>query len=76
MVAYTSRSNNEIESCYSLYKGECLAIVWAISHFHCYLFDIEFTLITDHQPLRWLMESDKLIGRLAHLALILQEYDF
>jgi hypothetical protein len=32
--------------------------------------------VIDHQPLKWLMESDKLIGKLARWALILMEYDF
>ena len=32
--------------------------------------------MTDHQPLKWLMESDKLTGKLARWALLLQEYDF
>ena len=71
VVAYASRSNNEAESRYSSYEGECLAVVWAVSHFRCYLFGTKFTLITDHQPLRWLMESDKLTGKLAHWAFIL-----
>ena len=32
--------------------------------------------MTDNQPLKWLMESDKLTGKLAGWALLLQEYDF
>jgi hypothetical protein len=32
--------------------------------------------VIDHQPLKWLMESDKLIGKLAWWALMLMEYDF
>jgi hypothetical protein len=32
--------------------------------------------VTDHQPLKWLMESDKLTGKLARWALMLMEYDF
>ena len=32
--------------------------------------------MTDHQPLKWLMESDKLTEKLARWALLLQEYDF
>ena len=32
--------------------------------------------MTDHQPLWWLLESDKLIGKFARWALLLQEYDF
>jgi hypothetical protein len=76
VIAYASRSNNAAESRYSSYEGECLAAVWAVAHFRCYLFGTTFTLITDHQPLKWLMESDKLTGKLARWALILQEYDF
>ena len=32
--------------------------------------------MTDHQPLKWLMELDKLIVKLARWALLLQEYNF
>ncbi len=76
VVAYASHSNNVAESHYSLYEGECLIAVWAIAHFRCYLFGTQFTLVTDHQPLKWLMEFDKLTGMLAGWALILQKYDF
>ncbi len=60
MVAYASCSNNVAESSYSSYEGKCLATVWAVTHFRCYLFGTQFTLITDHQLFKWLMESDKL----------------
>jgi len=76
VVAYASRSNNTAESRYSSYEGECLATVRAVAHFRCYLFGTQFTLVTDHQPLKWLMESNKLTGKLARWALILHEYDF
>jgi hypothetical protein len=71
VVVYASRLNNVAESRYSFYKGECLAMVWAVTHFRCYLFGTQFTLVTDHQPLKWLMEFDKLTGKLAWWALIL-----
>lgn len=48
----------------------------AVAHFSCYLFGTLFTLVTDHQPLKWLMESDKLTQKLARWALVLEEYDF
>ncbi len=76
VVAYASRLNNAAKSCYNSYEGECLATMWAITHFKCYLFGTQFTLVTDHQPLKWLMESDKLTGKLTWSTLILQEYDF
>jgi hypothetical protein len=76
VIAYTSWSNNNVEAQYSSYEGEYLAATWAIAHFRCYLYGNEFLLVTDHQPLKWLMESDKLSGKLAPWALMLMEYDF
>ena len=76
VIAYASRSNNKAESNYSSYKGECLAVVWAVIHFRPYLYGTNFTLYTDHQPIKWLMTNDKLTGKLARWALILQEYEF
>ena len=76
VVAYASRSNNAAKAKYSSYEGECLAAVWAVAHFRCYLYGNPFTLVIDHQPLKWLMDSDKLTGKLARWALMLQEYEF
>jgi hypothetical protein len=76
VIAYASRSNNNAEAQYNSYEGECLAAIWAIAHFRCYMYGNEFLLVTDHQPLKWLMESDKLTGKLARWALMLMEYDF
>ena len=76
VVAYASRSNNAVEAKYSLYEGECLAAVWAMAHFRCYLYGNPFTLVKDHQPLKWLIDSDKLTSKLARWALMLQEYQF
>jgi hypothetical protein len=50
------------------YLGNC--------SFGCYLYSNKFLLVTDHQPLKSLMESDKLTRKLARWALMLMEYDF
>ena len=71
VVAYPSRSNNTAKANYSSYEGEALAAMWAIAHIWPYLYGECFTLVTDHQPLRWLMHSDKLTGKLAKWALLL-----
>ena len=53
-----------------------MAAVWAIAHFRPYFYGQRFILVSGHQPLRWLIESDKLTGKLARWALLLKEYDF
>jgi hypothetical protein len=76
VIAYASRSNNKSERYYSGYAGECLAAVWGVSHFRVYLYGRRFVLLTDHEPLKWLMTNEKLTGMHARWAHILSEYDF
>jgi len=76
VIAYASRNNNKAESNYSSYEGECLVIVWAVIHFRPYFYGTNFTLYTDHQPIKWLMTNDKLTGKLVRCALVLQKYEF
>ena len=76
VIAYVSQSNNMVEANYSSYKGEALAAVWIIAHFWPYLYSQRFTLVTDHQPLQWLIKSDKLTSKLVKWVLLLHEYDF
>ncbi|CAI5475647.1 unnamed protein product [Closterium sp. Yama58-4] len=76
VVAYASTSCNPAEAQYSSYIGEGLVAVWAVGHFRVYLQGREFTLVTDHQPLTWLMTTPGLTGRNARWAVKLQEYDF
>ena len=75
-ICYASRSCNAAEQNYSSFDGECLAVVWATSHFRSYIFGNSFTLVTDHEPLKWIMTTQKLTGKLARWSLLLQEYDF
>jgi hypothetical protein len=76
MVACISRSLNKHERNYSSYEGEMLAAVWAIKTFRPYLMGVPFTLITDHQPLQWLMRNNELAGKHARWALSLMDYTF
>jgi hypothetical protein len=50
--------------------------MWVIIHFKPDLYGTKFTLYTNHQPIKWLMTNNKLIGKLAHWALVLQQYEF
>jgi len=76
VITYASRSNNKAENNYSSYEGECLAVVWVVIHFRPYLYGTNFTLYTDHLPIKWLMTNDKLTSKLARWVIILQEYEF
>ena len=74
-ISYASRSCNPAEKNYGSCEGECLAVVWAVQHFREYLFGQLFTLVTDHEPLRWLMLTNKTTDKLARWSVLLQEYD-
>ena len=75
MVACISRSLNKHERNYASYKGEMLAAVWAVKTLDPYLRAHPFTLVTDHQPLQYLLTNTDLTGQYARWALVLQEYN-
>ena len=76
MIAYASRSLNKAEQNYPITEQECLAIRWAIEHFHKFLILRLFKLITDHAALKTLMTTQTLRGRRAKWIMFLQQYDF
>jgi transposase InsO family protein len=76
LCACISRSLNKHERNYPSYKGELLALAWAVRMFRQHLHGVKFRLITDHQPLKWLMDARDLNGQYARWQMLLQEYDF
>src|SRR6185369_1390656 len=74
-VAYASRSLTKPERNYSTTEQECLAVIWAVEHFHQYLGTSQFYLITDHSALQWLKTSE-LKGRRARWILRLEPYNY
>ncbi len=76
MVACASRSLNDHEKMYCSFQGEMLAVVWAVRLFRFYLQSAPFTVVTDHQPLQWILQRQELVGQHARWALILQDFDF
>ena len=50
--AYASRSLNQAEQKYSPHHLEALGMLWACKHFKPYLVGKEFTIRTDHKPLK------------------------
>ncbi|XP_038060004.1 uncharacterized protein K02A2.6-like [Patiria miniata] len=51
VISYASRTLTDVEKRYSTTEKEALAVVWACSKFHTYLYGVDFVLMTDHKPL-------------------------
>lgn len=61
VIAYASRGLSSCEARYPAHKLEFLALKWAITEkFHDYLYGKSFTVITDNNPLTYLLTTAKL----------------
>lgn len=80
-IAYASRTLTKTERSYSQIEREALALIFAVKHFHRYIFGKKFTLVTDHKPLLAIFGSKKGIAvhaanRIQRWQLILHAYQF
>ncbi len=71
VVAYASRSNNKMKAKYNSYEGEWLVVVWVVSSLRCYLYGSPFTLVTNHRPLKFLVELNQFTRELVRWPFIL-----
>lgn len=75
-IAFMSKKLNQAQRNYSVTEQECLAAMLSIKKFRAYVEGHEFTVITDHASLKWLMSQTDLNSRLARWALKLQGFTF
>lgn len=75
-IEYASRLLLPAERNYSTTEREALAVVWAVQKFRGYIEGSEVSILTDHQPLKWLFSLKSPTGRLARWSLLLQSYNF
>jgi len=59
IIAYTSRLLNKTEQNYSTIEIELFAIVYSVQFCWPYIYARKLTLITDHQPLKWLYSKTR-----------------
>jgi len=75
-IAFVSKKLNKAQQNYSVTEQECLAAIVCLKNFRAYVEGHDFTIITDHASLKWLMSQTDLSSRLARWALKLQSYSF
>ncbi|XP_059053689.1 uncharacterized protein K02A2.6-like [Achroia grisella] len=80
-VAFASCSLTQVQKKYSQLDREALAIIYAVTKFHKYLWGRQFTLVTDNAPIKHILHPSKSIPtlaahRLQHWSLILENYDY
>ena len=56
-VAYASRSLTAAERNYSITQLETLAVVWALTRFHSYIYGQSITVVTDHAAVKAVVET-------------------
>jgi hypothetical protein len=73
--AYESRRMTDPERRYGVYEHELLALIHACRKWRHYLFGHSVCLISDHQPLSWLLDQQSLSPRQARWLEFLAEFD-
>lgn len=77
VIAYASRGLSRSESRYPAHKLEFLALKWAITDkFHDYLYGNKFTVVTDNNPLTYLLTTAKLDAASHRWLAALSTYSF
>jgi len=73
-IAFASRVLTKTEASYHATEKECLAIVWALKKFECYLDGQEFILETDNRALTWLHSMKDASSKFMRWALKIQDF--
>ncbi len=72
VIGYASKTLSKAEKLYPVCEREALALLFGVKHFYPYLWGRPFRLTSDHMPLRFLLSSCNLKGRLGRWAMLMQ----
>ncbi len=75
-LGYFPKKLNSTESRYSATNKEALAVVLACRHFHHYIWDTKFTILTDHQPLISILKKKTNSARMNRGIMEMREYHY
>uniref|UniRef100_A0A7M5XFT0 Reverse transcriptase n=1 Tax=Clytia hemisphaerica TaxID=252671 RepID=A0A7M5XFT0_9CNID len=75
-VHYGGRALKPAEKNYPVIEKEGLAIVAAVKNLHNYLANDQFTILTDHKPLEYMLKTRDRFNKMIRWVLYLQAYDF
>ena len=75
-VAYFSKHFSRVQRSYSATSREMLALVLAVEHFKQFLYGIQFDIITDHEPLKYMLKLESTTPQLMRLLARLDPFDF
>ena len=62
-ISYASRSLSAPEKNYGITELETLAVVWAVNHYHAYLYGHKVTVLTDHSAAKAVLDTPSSSGK-------------
>ena len=74
-IAYGSKKLSATHSAWSTIEREAYAVIWALGKYHDITFGAKITVLSDHNPLKYITESTSKSAKLTRWCLALQEYD-
>lgn len=76
-IAFASKTLNRAQQNYSTTEKECMAVSWALQHFHCYVHGCHSLAVhTDHAALKQILSTKDPKGRIARWVMDITSYDF
>lgn len=75
IISYAGRTLSASERNYGISELECLALVYAIKHYDCFLRHNKIEAYVDHSALKWLLSMNEPVGRFARWVALVQSYD-